>query len=179
MLKKIILFICLVLLLCGVVYCGFKSLKKPVKKVLISNQQSVDYQGIDVSNHQGKIDWEKVASDKNIQFVYIKVTEGATHVDKSYAHNIKEARKNGLKAGSYHYLRNTSTIRDQFQNFKNVAKKEYQDLIPMVDVEEKVEKDSIRLFCDLLEEYMEKDRLFMERINLIIIIVLQISTTMC
>ena len=115
-----------------------------------------DYQGIDVSKQQGKIDWKIVAADKKIQFVYIKATEGATYVDKSYAYNIREARKNGLKVGSYHYLRNTSAIRDQFQNFKNTAKKGLQDLIPMVDVEEHVDKDSIKQFCKLIEKYYGK-----------------------
>ncbi len=114
------------------------------------------YHGIDVSNHQGKIDWIQVANDKNIQFVYIKATEGATYVDKSYSRNITEARKHGFKVGSYHYLRNTSIIKEQFINFKNVAAKESQDLIPMVDVEEHVDKDSIKLFCQLIESHYGK-----------------------
>ena len=37
-----------------------------------------NYQGIDVSNHQGLIDWSLVSKDENIKFVYIKATEGAT-----------------------------------------------------------------------------------------------------
>ena len=115
-----------------------------------------EYQGIDVSNHQGRIDWSLVSKDENIKFVYIKASEGATHTDKSYLYNIKEARKNGLKCGSYHYLRNTSRIAAQFENFKSSAKKEMQDLIPMVDVEEKVHKDSIQLFCSLREEHYGK-----------------------
>ena len=114
------------------------------------------YQGIDVSNHQGKIDWKQVANDKNIQFVYIKATEGATHIDKSYSRNITEARKNGFKVGSYHYLRNTSKFKEQFNIFKKVAAKESQDLIPMVDVEEHVDKDSIKLFCQLIESHYGK-----------------------
>lgn len=128
----------------------------PIENGDSHNYSMSDYQGIDVSNHQGMIDWEKVASDKKIQFVYIKATEGATHVDKFYMHNITEARKNGFKVGSYHYLRNTSAIVDQFHNFISVAKKESQDLIPMVDVEESVGKDSIRLFCKLVEDYYGK-----------------------
>ena len=115
-----------------------------------------NYHGIDVSNHQGLIDWSLVSKDENIKFVYIKATEGATHIDKSYARNIAEARNNGLKVGSYHYLRNTSNIQAQFENFSKTAKKEIQDLIPMVDVEEKVSKDSILLFCNLLEKYYGK-----------------------
>ena len=112
--------------------------------------------GIDVSNHQGKIDWVKVATYKNIKFVYIKATEGATLVDRQYARNIKEARKNGLKVGSYHYLRNTSLISDQFENFKRTAKKDLQDLLPMVDMEEVIHRDSIKAFCNLIEEYYGK-----------------------
>lgn len=71
-------------------------------------------------------------------------------------YNNTEARKNGFKVGSYHYLRNTSATVDQFHNFISVAKKELQDLIPMVDVEESVSKDSIRLFCKLVEDYYGK-----------------------
>lgn len=121
-----------------------------------SNEAVTDYQGIDVSNHQGKIDWEKVATDKNIQFVYIKATEGATYIDKSYERNITEARKNGFKVGSYHFLRNTSPVISQFKNFKNEAKRDFQDLIPMLDVEELVSKDSIRLFCKLVKDHYGK-----------------------
>ncbi len=121
-----------------------------------SNETVTDYHGIDVSNHQGKIDWGKVATDKNIQFVYIKATEGATYIDKSYKRNITEARKNGLKVGSYHYLRNISPVVSQFQNFKNVVNRDFQDLIPMVDVEDSISKDSIRLFCKLVEDLYGK-----------------------
>lgn len=120
------------------------------------NQTVTDYQGIDVSHHQGKIDWKKVAADKNIQFVYIKATEGATYIDTAYKRNITEARKNGLKVGSYHFLTPKSAVISQFRNFKNVANKDFQDLIPMVDVEKPVPKDSIKLFCKLVEEHYGK-----------------------
>lgn len=117
---------------------------------------ALDYHGIDVSNHQGEIDWPLVAKDNNIKFVYIKATEGATHQDKRYKENINGARKNGFPVGSYHYLRNTSYILNQFDNFISVVDKDMQDLIPMVDVEEKVEKDSILLFCNLIKSHYGK-----------------------
>ena len=75
------------------------------------------YHGIDVSNHQGSIDWDKVAKDENVQFVYIKATEGATYVSPTFEQNIQEARKAGMKVGCYHLLRATSHIHDQFRNF--------------------------------------------------------------
>ena len=130
-------------------YCSSNILKKCTRP----DYTGADYDGIDVSNHQGIISWSKVAKDKNIHFVYIKATEGATYQDRRYYENVKGAKDNGFLVGSYHYLRNTSSIRKQFINFKNTAKKINQDLIPIVDVEEKVEKDSILLFCNLLKKH--------------------------
>ncbi|OYT15775.1 MAG: glycosyl hydrolase family 25, partial [Bacteroidetes bacterium 4572_77] len=95
--------------------------------------------GIDVSHHQGKIDWTKVKKwkNKNISFVYIKATEGATYIDKTYKINFKEARENGLLVGSYHYFRTSSSVENQFENFINTVDKSKQDIIPLIDVEEK------------------------------------------
>ena len=45
--------------------------------------------GIDVSHHNGKIKWEEVS---DVEFVYVKATEGATYVDPMYQQNIKGAR---------------------------------------------------------------------------------------
>ena len=120
--------------------------------------------GIDVSHHQGKINWEKVKSwkEKEIKFVYIKATEGGTHVDSMYEKNIEGARKNGFLTGSYHYFRSSSLPKDQFENFKKVADFEQQDLIPLVDVEERKNWDdktfhiNFQQFLDLIEEHYGK-----------------------
>ena len=117
------------------------------------------YHGIDVSNHQGHIDWKKVAKDENVQFVYIKATEGATYVSPTFEQNIQEARKAGVKVGCYHFLRATSYIHDQFKNFIEYCKKEEQDLAPLIDIEIKGRwsaeevADSVKLFADMLENH--------------------------
>lgn len=46
--------------------------------------QSSKYHGIDVSHHNGKINWKTVRKTKDIQFVYMKATEGKTYTDKRY-----------------------------------------------------------------------------------------------
>lgn len=89
----------------------------PRKKV-----PKIEKYGVDVSHHNGVIDWAKVAKDTNIVFVYIKATTGATHLDDCYKTNIKEARKNGLKVGSYHFFTSYSSAHAQFENFKKQAK---------------------------------------------------------
>lgn len=42
--------------------------------------------GIDVSRHQGEIDWTQVADD-GIEFAYIKATEGGDFVDERFQQN--------------------------------------------------------------------------------------------
>ena len=39
--------------------------------------------GIDVSNHQGDIDWNAVRQS-NVRFAYIKATEGGDHADETF-----------------------------------------------------------------------------------------------
>ena len=63
--------------------------------------------GIDVSHHNAKINWDKLKDSRTeevgIDFVYIKATEGATHLDKEFQRNWKEARRIGMKRGAYHF----------------------------------------------------------------------------
>ena len=115
--------------------------------------------GIDISDHQKVINWDAVANDKRIKFVYIKATEGATYQSRLYRQNLANAKRVGLKVGSYHFVRTGSRIRDQFENFKRVVKKHEQDLLPLIDIEvrqgwtNQQVRDSVKLFADLIEEY--------------------------
>ena len=117
------------------------------------------YDGIDVSNYQKDINWRTTASDKNIKFVYIKATEGATHKQHRYRHNIENARRHGIKVGSYHFMTTTASVESQFQNFISMARPEEQDLVPLLDVEKrngwtiKQLQDSVMKFANMLEEY--------------------------
>ena len=56
--------------------------------------------GIDVSSHQGKIDWKSVKTS-GIDFVIIRAGYGNSTVDKYFVQNITEALKIGLKVGIY------------------------------------------------------------------------------
>lgn len=93
------------------------------------------YDGIDVSSYQKDIDWSATAQDRNIKFVYVKATEGATYRSRHYQFNIENARAHGILVGAYHFLRPNVPVEKQFRNFTTVVKKEDQDLIPLIDVE--------------------------------------------
>lgn len=114
-------------------------------------KEKYSYDGIDVSHHQGNIDWETVAKDTSIQFVYIKATEGATYVDSKYQYNISKANKTHLKVGSYHYFRMTSSPEEQFDNIKQNIKRDKQDLIPIIDVETTDGKSAISVKKNVLK----------------------------
>lgn len=131
----------------------------PKPKRVPVDPSKVQYDGIDVSKHQGTINWEELKRNAKIKFVYIKATEGSNYVDPRYKENIKNARKHGFKVGSYHYFTDLSSARMQFQNFIQNANRDEQDLIPVIDVEKRSKwtpqqlRDSVKVFADLIEDY--------------------------
>lgn len=114
-----------------------QSRRKAEQVKVQSSRESTDYDGIDVSSYQKDIDWDAVCRDKKIRFVYVKATEGATYTSPHFRYNIENARKHGLKVGSYHFLRTTSSLRSQFENFTRAVKPEEQDLVPLIDIEQR------------------------------------------
>jgi len=55
--------------------------------------------GVDVSRHQGDIDWTAVERAPQIGFAYLKATEGGDWVDPRFAANWQAARRAGLRVG--------------------------------------------------------------------------------
>ena len=90
--------------------------------------------GIDVSAHQGLIDWDRVAGD-SIEFAYIKATEGGDFVDDRFAQNWAGAAEAGLDRGAYHFFTLCTAGEQQAENFLDVAPPEPEALPPAVDLE--------------------------------------------
>ena len=68
---------------------------------------STVYDGIDVSEWQGEIDWERV-SNSGISIAYIRASEGSGYVDPDAIRNYNGAKEAGIKVGFYHYLTATT-----------------------------------------------------------------------
>lgn len=63
--------------------------------------------GVDVSEHQGSIDWEAVAAD-GIEFAFIRLgyrgaTEGSLYLDANFHYNLAAAREAGIECGVYFF----------------------------------------------------------------------------
>ena len=118
--------------------------------------------GLDVSHHQGKIDWEKLAEENPkeapISFIYMKASEGSDHKDTRFDINWQKAKEYGFTRGAYHYFSTYSTGLEQANMFTKTVKLEKGDLPPVIDVEEKPENSKLfiqelKIFITKIEEH--------------------------
>ncbi len=91
--------------------------------------------GIDVSAHNGDIDFAAVAAD-SIRFAYIKATEGADFRDPLFARNYREASRSGIRVGAYHFFRFDIPGHLQAYNFMNSIEGKKLDMPAAIDVED-------------------------------------------
>lgn len=94
--------------------------------------------GIDVSKHNGDIDWETVKNSGEVQFVMIRASFGYEDEDIKLRRNVKMCEKYGIPYGFYHYTYATSVAeaKKEAAFFLNVIS-EYHPTYPIVlDIEE-------------------------------------------
>ncbi len=129
----------------------------------IPNHPSMtDYpvRGIDVSNHQGAIEWKRVPQGP-VHFAYIKATEGQDFRDARFAENWRGSADAGLKRGAYHFFTLKSTGQQQAANFIAVVPKDPEALPPVVDVEQwgnASTRPSVEAFQHELSDFMSAVR---------------------
>lgn len=104
--------------------------------ILLNNPSNAKYpvRGVDVSSYQGDIDWQLLSS-QNIDFAFIKATEGSTFVDPCFTYNFSEAQKCGISVGAYHFFSNSSKGLSQAENFIDTVVAFEGMLPPVIDFE--------------------------------------------
>ena len=133
-----------------------------------------DVRGIDVSHHQGKIDWERLRNARingvPVSFVIIKATEGLSLADERFQRNFMQARRNEIVRGAYHYFKPALDARRQARFFLQTAALEPGDLPPILDVEEVGGlstadlRKSVKTWLDIVErEYNVKPMIYTGR----------------
>ncbi len=91
--------------------------------------------GIDVSKHNGDINFDLVAAD-DYQFAFIKASEGKTYRDEAFDRNYRAAREAGLKVGAYHFFRKNRSGREQADNLLRAVRGKHLDLPLVIDLED-------------------------------------------
>lgn len=131
----------------------------------ISYPEGYEIHGIDISHHQGEIDWQELKDhgmidEFPVRFVMIKATEGSTKVDENFEDNFYQAREYGFTRGAYHFYSVHSSAKAQAAFFIRKVKLENGDLPPVLDVEHKPKnqtdeefKQSILQWLDIIETH--------------------------
>ena len=113
-------------------------IRYPAFGISIPTQYAIH--GIDVSKYQQRIDWQDVksmrVSDIQIQFSFIKATEGLDDVDRQFRRNWAEAAAAGVHRGAYHYFYPHRSPKIQAEHFLETVPLDAGDLPPVLDVEE-------------------------------------------
>jgi lysozyme len=90
--------------------------------------------GIDVSAHQGRVDWHGVKAE-GYGFAFVKATEGAVYTSATFKRNWQGTKEAGLLRGAYHYFLGNMNPEKQAEHFLNVVQPQAGDLPPVLDIE--------------------------------------------
>ncbi len=134
--KKIIVSIAIAVILSAVFLTFFLPV---LNKEVLLNEWFVNEEkstiGVDISDYQADVDMKRL-KEQNIEFLYMKATEGSSHQDACFQKNWKNAGEAGLLSGAYHFFSYDSPGETQAENFINTVGKDMSGrLLPAVDVE--------------------------------------------
>ncbi|MBR5647720.1 hypothetical protein IKW73_02150 [Candidatus Saccharibacteria bacterium] len=136
--KKIVIRFAILAALAGLLVWAFSAIKNRevnINKWFVGNYQK----GVDVSSYQEDVDFDKL-KEQHIDFVYVKATEGSTHVDSSFSKKWADTAVARMPAGAYHYFSYESSGAKQAENFIKTVGSLDGRLIPAVDMELTVEE---------------------------------------
>ena len=123
--------------------------------------------GIDVSEHQGRIDWEQVKD--HVDFVMLRAGYGRNNIDKQFIRNIEECNRLGIPVGIYwfSYAWNTEMARNEAKYVLEAIKGYRVDYPISFDLEydtlnyakkngvtigKRLATDMINAFCSTIEQ---------------------------
>lgn len=137
--KRLLIKLAVVLVLLGIIgWLGYKNRYKIYYWVygeVAIDRSKYPIVGIDISSHNGEIDFYKVKNE-GYNFVIIKASEGEEYLDQSFASNYNRARANDLKVGAYHFFRKGTNGTNQAKNFVEAVGWRKLDLPLVIDIED-------------------------------------------
>lgn len=130
----------------------------PYHDMMKGSAYSNKYDGVDISHHQGRIHWNDMEKNEPLQFIYVRVFGKNGREDKVYNLNILRAHQHKIPVGTYMFFTMSHSAVAQYQHFRQKVRKEKQDLIPVIDVEDQSLnadfthlKDSVMVIAKFIE----------------------------
>jgi lysozyme len=90
--------------------------------------------GIDVSHHNGSINWSLVKKGL-VGFAYVKASEGMDDIDPLFVANWNSLGEQGIPRGAYHFFVTEDDPQEQAKLFLSVYQPQEGDLLPAIDIE--------------------------------------------
>lgn len=137
-----------------IVYTEARSM--PINKVLDAHIEKSF--GIDVSEYQDKIDWDKVKEIEGgypIEFVFFRASVGNERPDKKFKKYWKKAKEKKFICGAYHYYRPNENSLEQAKNFIKQVTLVEGDFPPVLDIEKLPKTQSIERLKVGLHRWLE------------------------
>ncbi len=98
--------------------------------------------GIDISAHQGRIEFSKLeVQDKHTgewvkpHFIYIRASNGSSKQDNYFTYNWSESKTHNFKRGAYHFFQPRYSGADQARLFISTVGVDHGELPPVLDIE--------------------------------------------
>ena len=106
--------------------------------------------GIDVSHWQGKNDWSKVGTS----FAFMKGSQGTSFVDPRFEENKKNARKQGILCGFYHFADGIMKPEQEVEHFLETVGEILEGELLALDYEINIDNPDewCYKFCKTVEE---------------------------
>lgn len=111
--------------------------------------------GIDISNHNGNIDFNQVKND-GVEVVIIKATEGVDFVDSYLEEHYRNACGKGLAIGFYHFMSERTNPSQQAEDFYNAIKDKEYNVMPCLDIESNSQCRSAAEITDRCLEFLNR-----------------------
>ncbi len=147
----------MIIAIAGIAFVYFQY-EAAVEEYLSPRLEGYDIHGLDVSHYQREIDWGAVARD-SFRFVFMKATERNDFKDRFLRKNWREAGKNGIARGAYHFYRPSIHSEKQAKNFIRHVQLVSGDLPPVLDVEvtdkrdKKIIQKGIKNWLEIVEAH--------------------------
>lgn len=123
----------------------------------VLNNHETGVAGIDISQYQGNINWEKVDSigKFKLHFVFIRATVGTDKADEKFKFNWIQSKKHKFLRGAYHYYRPDENSKAQALNFINQVCLKKGDFPPVLDIEKLPENQSMEKLKEGLKNWLQ------------------------
>jgi lysozyme len=122
---------------------------------VIRTPQTESAWGIDLSHHNGGIQWAKMKGQHLPDFVFLKATEGTHFKDRRFEDHHKEFTKRGVPCSGYHFFRFNKNGEAQARFFLQCTQPQRGDLLPVLDAESHHSLDSDDLAQKNIDLFME------------------------